>query len=352
MRRILLLLLTLLTLSACGTKTTETSVIPQELQLDMQHRLYQEEQSEESRFYLIMSLVNHMEEQEEWEEITTLLNSHLSRNPEDYYNGYYLYLLGMSYEKMGAPQFTRYYYRQALKNHPDMEIDGKSLHQTFLEYLSPREKNPYVRREYYEEMNLRFDLTSDPGRTAYYLAQTLEELGEWDLATKTYSTFLRYPDTVIYGQPLAHKRIREKVAFYYSDKNWTRENLDDLIYIIKNAIWRRDIWTLDSYRSKVNFFAQTWEHKDTLLGHDPDFVARDFLQEFLNKSRLSSGYSTVRFARDLDVDSNKKEAYLRSEGWYYRIPIWYLYFQRVDYPKDPEMNGRWEWTGIYFGEKL
>jgi hypothetical protein len=50
--------------------------------------------------------------------------------------------------------------------------------------------------------------------------------------------------------------------------------------------------------------------------------------------------------------SNDREAYLRSTGWNYRIPTWYFYFRRVEYPADPESNGAWEWAGVFFGEKL
>ncbi|WP_053228264.1 hypothetical protein [Spirochaeta cellobiosiphila] len=337
---------------SCSSQDSKNEPISPSLKKEMNQRLYQDNQTEETRFYILMSLVDKLQKNNSLSEVTQLINNQLSHNPEDYYNGYYLYLLGQSYEQMGNAPFANYYYRQALMNYPDMVIKDKKLHQTLLESLSSSEKDPYVRKKYYVDLDLNFDLTGNPGQTSFYLAQTLEELGEWDSAIKYYSIFLRYPNTVIYGNPLANQKIREKVAFYNSDKSWTTNNIDTLIDNIKNAVWRQNISALDRYRSKSSFFAQTWEHKDSLLGHDEDFNAHDFLLEFLRKSRLSSGYSTVRFSNTLDVDSNQNEVYLRSEGWYYRIPIWYLYFQKVDYPKDPEINGRWEWAGIYFGEKL
>jgi hypothetical protein len=54
----------------------------------------------------------------------------------------------------------------------------------------------------------------------------------------------------------------------------------------------------------------------------------------------------------LDVYSNSGEAYLRTTNWNYFIPTWYLYFRRVNYPPDPEINGRWEWAGIYLGDRF
>ena len=60
----------------------------------------------------------------------------------------------------------------------------------------------------------------------------------------------------------------------------------------------------------------------------------------------------MNFNDTLDELSNEGEAYLRSTGWNYRIPTWYFYFRRVEYPADPEINGSWEWAGVFFGEKL
>jgi hypothetical protein len=62
--------------------------------------------------------------------------------------------------------------------------------------------------------------------------------------------------------------------------------------------------------------------------------------------------SKISYAKELDIDSNAREAYLETWGWSYRMPTWYLYFRKINYPGDPEINGRWEWAGIYFGEKL
>jgi hypothetical protein len=51
------------------------------------------------------------------------------------------------------------------------------------------------------------------------------------------------------------------------------------------------------------------------------------------------------------VSASGNEATLKTTGWNFRPPIWYLYFRRVDFPADPEINGQWEWAGVYFGEK-
>jgi hypothetical protein len=59
----------------------------------------------------------------------------------------------------------------------------------------------------------------------------------------------------------------------------------------------------------------------------------------------------IRFNQDIDESSSPNEAYLRTWGWG-QVTTWYFYFRKVDFPVDPEIHGKWEWAGIYYGEKL
>jgi len=43
---------------------------------------------------------------------------------------------------------------------------------------------------------------------------------------------------------------------------------------------------------------------------------------------------------------------LRTWGWHQYLSTWYLYFRKIYFPADPEIHGRWEWAGIYYGEKF
>ena len=56
-------------------------------------------------------------------------------------------------------------------------------------------------------------------------------------------------------------------------------------------------------------------------------------------------------APELEADGD--EAYLWTYGWgELRIRDWYLYFRKVHMPSDPEINGSWEWAGVYLGQRL
>jgi len=59
----------------------------------------------------------------------------------------------------------------------------------------------------------------------------------------------------------------------------------------------------------------------------------------------------IHYANKLDASSNSTEAFLRTWGWA-QISTWYLYFRKIYFPSDPEIHGRWEWAGVYYGEKF
>jgi hypothetical protein len=60
----------------------------------------------------------------------------------------------------------------------------------------------------------------------------------------------------------------------------------------------------------------------------------------------------IRYAQTLAPGSNSTEAYLRTQGWSQYINVWYLYFHKIYFPENPEIHGRWEWAGVYYGEKF
>ncbi len=96
---------------------------------------------------------------------------------------------------------------------------------------------------------------------------------------------------------------------------------------------------LRSHMSQIDFFTTSWEHNE----ERPEDMFVYHLGSFLNPG--------IRYSTALDRDSNAQEAYLRTTGWSYRIRTWYLYFQRIHFPADPDLHGQWEWAGIYFGDK-
>ena len=150
---------------------------------------------------------------------------------------------------------------------------------------------------------------------------------------------------MIPGEPEAHAEIRKMISFHdYRNKGWIMDSLEDLTQYVQWAIWGRNPSRLNQYRAKVNFFATAWEEdlvKANVIDDIEDFYSD--LGIFMT--------SRLRCADEVDPSSNLQEAYLETWGWSYRIPTWYLYFRKIHFPADPKINGKWEWAGIYLGEK-
>jgi tetratricopeptide (TPR) repeat protein len=270
----------------------------------------------------------------------TLLTTEVEKQPQNPYNAYYLLLVAQNYEKESV-QMALHYYRRIIRNFSDVTVRGTSVHYASLSSLANYTEDPSLRIHYYSELIRRFPERIDLGKTHYFMAKTYEKLGRWDEAYDSYKEFIDYPDTDIPGKPLAHREVQAMVDFYDSSKDWTMDSLDRLVAGIKQALWRQNPNRLLRYRAKENFFAMSWQQDKYDFNSQITFNLGIFLQR-----------SRVHFAEDLEINSNAREAYLRTWGWSYRIPTWYLYFRRVDFPANPEINGDWEWAGIYFGESL
>lgn len=270
------------------------------------------------------------------------LTTHVQRFPDDANNGYYLTIVGEAYEESGAVAMARMYYRRALLGAPDALVANVSTHRVAVNRLLSITTDPVERLEYLTFLRDNTRDAVDPGLLAYYLGEAYEGVGEWDAAYASYREFLRYPQTRIPGRPDAHDVVGRRVAFYDSPRQWTHPDLDQLVLRIKGALWSQNPQALLRYRAGENFFSMSWTQDQS----DANSAIPTFdIAAFLRRSR-------VRYAEELDISSNATEAYLRTWGWSHRIPTWYLYFRRVDFPADPEIDGNWEWAGIFFGEPL
>jgi tetratricopeptide (TPR) repeat protein len=294
----------------------------------------------EARVTLIMEISDHLRKYGQREKQILFLTRHVETNPKDPYNSFYLALVAEAYEDLAAIPLAVHYYERILKNHPDIMVMGSDIHfhclQKLLQYVDVKE----YRVEYYKELLSRFSDYIDVGTNYYYLAKTYEELGAWDLSIQAYKRFLSYPNTKIPGHPDIFNEVAEKVALYDSSKSWTVPDLQVLVKEIQTALSTKNTAKLKQYKAGINFFSKYWGQKE----FDPASLEYFNIYSWLLKSK-------VHYAKELESDSNAREAYLKTWNWLYHVDTWYFYFRRVDFPADPEIDGRWEWAGIYFGEK-
>lgn len=265
-----------------------------------------------------------------------------SADPTDAYAGWYIFAAAAAYEQGGSIELAVPLYERLVKTTPDLLVEGKSLHQEALSRLVEYAKTPERRIEYFRDYIARFPDSPQTGSYYFLLAKEYETVGAWDEALESYAAFLPYIGVEVPGYPDAHAAARQILEFNSSSKDWTQESLDSLLAGIRSALSSGSARQLRKFASKAGFFAVSW-YQDS--GEDANSKVNFDLAQFMQGRKIQS--SPV-----LHPSSGPYEAYLRTWGWAGRVPVWYLYFRKIDFPADPDIHGRWEWAGIYFGEKM
>lgn len=293
----------------------------------------------QSRYVALEAVISYSREEGAILWLNSLLGTILEKNPGDPYGSYYLMAMAEGARDTGSDELALIYLRRLLKNYPDLVISDRSLHLIALEQIANQTDNPHEAIAMREEMQLRFPKRIALGENLYYLAHEYRKIGQWETMYEYYRAFLKIPDVVIPNEPEARANVFEALEFHESRKNWTMVNLEDLVRNIKYAISTQNVNLLRKYQAE-NFFLMNWTQETSdAFTHIP-----------MNLGTFLS--PRVRYSKELDEYSNENEAFLWTAGWTWKIPTWYLYFRRIDYPANPEINGNWEWTGIYLGERL
>lgn len=295
----------------------------------------------EEQFSVVREISNELLRLKEYRRLANFLTGWVARHPDDPYNAYLLFMCAYIYLQQDAGPVAALYFDRIVKNYPDLTVRGESIHLASLKKLIELVEKSEQRVWYYQELISRFPDKVDLGSAYFMLAQSYERIGEWDAAIKTYMKFLPYYSSSIPGFPDAFGYAKNLTDFNNSPKDWSFETLDSLVQAVKTALDAGSSFRLRQYRAKVNFFAKSWEQEDG----DTSGTAEFNLSDFMTGNR-------IRYAAALDAGSNAGEAYLRTWGWSQRISTWYLYFRKINFPADPEIHGRWEWAGVYYGEKF
>ena len=308
---------------------------------DLFSLLAQENATPLDQFAAAREIANIYARLKEYNRLVHFITARAINNPDDQYNSYYLLMAAYAYLQMGAAPVAAQYFDLIVKNYPDLAINGESIHLACLRQLIELAAKPEQQVFYYQELISRFPDKINLGTAYFKLGQAYERIGEWGSAIKAYTQYLPYTGTIISGFPNADTYAKQQVDFSKSSKDWTYENLPALLRAVRSALDEGSPYRLRRCQAKVNFFARSWEQEETDVVGMADFSLSDFMRG-----------NRIRYADKLDEASNATEAYLRTWGWSDYIPIWYLYFRKIYFPSDPEIHGRWEWAGVFYGEKF
>lgn len=276
-------------------------------------------------------------------DLIVYLTEWVENNPKDKFNAYWLFMVAEAYSQTNADPMAEFYYERIIKNYQDLVVQGQSIHFACLERLIKISRNPDSRIKYFNQIISRFPSNVKITEMYMRLAREYETIGEWTKALKTYKIFIEQPDSAsiqIADMPDAYNYAKTLIDFNNSPKNWTFKSLPALEAAIKDAIYRYQPNKLDTYRSRVNFFAVSWKQDENASTGQVDFS----MSNYMHGNRIS-------FDKELIPGPTVHEAYLKTTGWT-TMPTWYFYFKEVNFPADPDIHGTWEWAGIYIGDML
>ena len=336
----------LVLLSACAKAPLSYVYTDLEKHQDEQKKLIQLfliEEDTKIRFALVDKIASNLQAEHKLKTLTVFLQYVVDLHPNNPYNAYFLLRIASVYRSIYEHELAAYYFEYILQNYADMIVQDKSIHLLCLKNLIDIVNTPKKHIVYYSRLLTDFYESIDPAYTYFKLAQAYEKQGEWRSAIQTYIQFLqlRRFDVIIPGIPDSYGHARKIVDYSAASKNRTFNTLDELIKIVTNAIRNRDYDTLERCRSTVNFFATSWKQDLSDIHDQSEFNIYNFMHS-----------GTINVAPALDPSSTPYEAYLRTSGWQQYIRTWYLYFKKINFPADPSIHGRWEWAGVFYGEKI
>lgn len=300
--------------------------------------------NKETRYAVINKIATNMLSVKDYNSLILFLTDWVEEHPDDIYNAYWLLMTAYAYLENNAQPVAEYYFERIINNYNDLIVQGQSVHFLCLQQLIQISTSTANRILYFNQLIDRFASKVNITELYVRLAIEYEEEGDWEKAMNSYKLFLEQSDASriqIAGLPDAYTRAKHMIDFENSPKDWTFESLDALVTAVKRAISTHNYKALDRYKSKVNFFAMSWRQDENAVNAKATFSMSNFMEG-----------NRVRYNAELDKSTSPNEAYLRTWGWSLYVNTWYLYFRKVNFPADPEIHGRWEWAGIYFGEKF
>jgi tetratricopeptide (TPR) repeat protein len=302
-------------------------------------------------FSLVREIANQYGMLGDNQRIINFLSEWVERHPRDPYNSYYLLRVADCYLAMDAPTVAALYLNEIVHTCPDLIVREKSIHLACLRLLTRLASNPDTRAWYYQQLIARFPKEIDLGYAYFMLGQVAEKRGAWEDAIDAYDHFIPFYGAIIPGFPGAYSYAKQMVDFYNEEKNYstpatkfarTFSTLDAALRTVKGLLASGDLTGLWQYRARANFFARPWSQ----MNRDDERATQ------FSDATFVAAQTTIHYDARLSPGSGANDAYLRTWGWARLNAVWYFCFHKIYFPLDPELHGRWEWAGIYYGERF
>jgi tetratricopeptide (TPR) repeat protein len=302
----------------------------------------------EGRFTAVNTLAARLSAEKDYPRLILFLTDYAEKHTGDPFRPYWLLLTAYAYLETGSAPIAELYFDRIVRSSKDLLVQGESVHYRCLQQLLALSDDPAARIDYYGILGKHFSDRVNLGEMHFRTGVEYERLGDWDAAVRAYAAFLAQPNPSAllipgYTDPYSYARkLTGRTALGDGARTNTFATLADLVRAVQTALADHNYSALNGYMSKVNFFAMSWKQSESDRNATRSFYLGNFM----------SG-RTIHFSPDVDEDASRPgEVYLRTWGWSQQSTSWYFVFRRANFPADPEVHGRWEWAGIYYGERF
>lgn len=267
---------------------------------------------------------------------TRILKQHIDKYPTDIYNSRYLSMIGDLYIKQGAEQQALIYYTKSITSSdnnmsPIIDFDKISL-------LANLEPDLRGKIKYNNILLSKYNSRIDRAKLLYEQGTLYDKLSLWNDAYNMYATLLQENYFVLHKKD---QKFFETAFFRYKRRNSkptpTWASISEAKRALLNAIYSKVSSRVRALQAP-GFFTAHWQ--EPVIDSNAQIPSFNIVAILINSN----------FRADSKTSSygNGTEVLWRTYGWE-RVSTWNMVFRKIQQPDTIELNGRWEWAGIYFG---
>lgn len=269
--------------------------------------------------------------------IQPLLSIALSTE-DDAFRSYVYFFISDIYWKWNNTRLSVFYMTKVRETHYSLRYDENPIGYMIGLRIIKLEDYPYLRIRMYHVLLTQYSDLIDEFLLLYELSELYKQQYDIYAAIDVMKRMVNLAArNRITDDRVDINQIKSEINFFYSEKKWIYKDLNKLINNIKYAIDTRNKARLYSYLPLDGFSVRF-------------FASNDFRWGIRELSIPNRWGRNIRFSSKFEEISNEDEVFLETTGWVFpQLSTWYFYFKRVNYPYDNNINGGWEWKGIYFG---
>jgi hypothetical protein len=262
--------------------------------------------------------------------------SQLEKN-EDFKNYLYFFISDLYWE-LGDKDVSVYYMLKVDKIYYSIDFKEGPVGYFIARRIISCNVSNEVKIKMYEVLLNNYKDKCDIAVVLYEMSNIYKKMSDIKKAINVMNLLIEYSNKNDNTNPEINiNSIKNEIYFYNLKKDWVYRDIKILINNVKDAIQKKDYYRLSTYASKTNFYGKIFQKTQQTLTYNQIEIYKRWNRGIIFEEN-PSGFSSAN------------EVFIKSDNWdFLNMNTWYFYFKKIDYPYDIDINGSWEWAGIFFG---